>query len=522
MLKGMLARHKKALAMVGAVIVGAVVWFLGTQPGTTLVAPWTSPEDEALTASGVIEAYTVAVVAETPGTIQEFVAREGDEVQQGEVVIRLDDDLYRANLERTASYVALAKANLAVLEAGPRPEEIAAAQAQLRMAEAKRDAAKTAWENAIIARDHPQELDVQITAAKAQVEIAEGQLKAALGTKDSTEAGWGYAVRLRDRLPDTWSYTFNPADLGIDIVFGTPWGSWDPTIPDFLKFDITVSGNTPEGVKRAVDTQARLADFGRWLAWEDVHIAQAELDGAKARLRILQDIKAHPLEANLQVNAAKAQYDLAETEVASARARLDGLLAGTPKEQIDAAKAQVKQAEAAHEALQVQVDKMTLRAPTSGIVLSRAARAGEVAIAGRTLMTIGDLDRMTLVVYVRAADLGRVRLDQPVAVTVDSYPGRIFTGRVVHIADQAEFTPRSVETKDSRAETVFAVRIALDNPDHALKPGMPADAQLSNPKAQVPSPKSQVPNLGFGLGGLGFRLRRTSPVPAPSRARRSW
>ncbi len=482
-LKERLAQRKKAVVLAGAVLVvtaGSALWFLGTQPGATFVVPWTPPEDAAITAAGVIEAYQVAVVAETPGTIREFVVREGDEVHQGDVVIRLDDDLYRANLERTASYVALAQANLALLEAGPRPEEIAAAQAQLRMAEAKRDAARTTWENAIRARDNPQELDVQITAARAQVEIAEGQLKAALGTKDSMEAGWGYAVRLNERVPDTWSYTFNPADLGIDIVFGTPWGSWDPTIPDFLKFDVTVSGATPEGVKKAIDTQARLADFGRWLAWEDVHVAQAELDGAKAQLRILQDIRANPLEANLQVNAAKAQYDLAETEVASARARLDGLLAGTPKEQIDAAQAQVKQAQAAHEALQVQVDKLTLRAPTDGIVLSRAARPGEVAVAGRTLMTIGDLDRMTLVVYVRAADLGRVHLDQPVAVTVDSYPGRTFAGRVAHIADEAEFTPRSAETKESRAETVFAVKIALDNPDHALKPGMPADAQIES------------------------------------------
>jgi len=476
----MLGRHKKAL-VVGAVLVataGSAVWFIGTQPGATLVAPWTSPGDKVLTASGVIEAGEVSVVAETPGTIKEFVAREGDEVHQGDVVIRLDDDLYRANLERTESYVALAKANLALLEAGPRPEEIDAARAQLRIAEAKRDAAKIAWENAITARDNPQELDVQIAAAKTQVDVAEGQLTATLGTKDSMEAGWGYAVRLRDRLPDAWSYTFDPSELGIDVIFWTPWGPWDPTIPDFLKFDVTVSGDTPAGLKKAVDTQARLSDFGRWLAWEDVHIAQAELDGAKAQLRVLQDMKAHPLEANLKVNAAKAEYDLAETEVASARARLDGLLAGTPKEEIDAARAQVKQAEAAHEALQVQIDKLTLRAPTDGIVLSRTARRGEIAIAGRTLMTIGDLDRMTLVVYVSAADVGRVRLDQPVVVAVDSYSDRTFAGRVVRIADEAEFTPRSVETKESRTETVFAVKIALENPDHALKPGMPADARF--------------------------------------------
>jgi len=477
--KEILARRKKVL-IAGAVAVGAVAgWFALTQPTTTIaVMPWAAEDEGALTASGVIEASQVSVVAETPGTIREFVVREGDEVHQGDVVVRLDDDLYAANLERTAAYVTLAQANLALLEAGPRPEEIDAARAQLRIAEAKRDAAKTAWENAIIARDNPQELDMQITAARAQIEIAQGQLTATLGTKDSMVAGWGYATRLNGRLPDTLSYTFNPSELGIDIIFGTPEGPWDPAVPEFLKFDVTVSMTTPEGLKRAVDTQARLADFGRWLAWEDVHVAQAELDGAQAQLRILQDMRANPLEANLKVNAAKAEYDMAETEVAAAQAKLDGLLAGTPKEELDVARSQVKQAQAAHEALQVQVDKMTLRAPADGIVLSRAARRGEVAIAGRTLMTIGDLDRMTLVVYVSAAEVGRIRLDQSVVVTVDSYPDRTFAGRVVHIADEAEFTPRNVETKESRAETVFAVKIALDNEGHALKPGMPADAEI--------------------------------------------
>lgn len=478
--KGILARRKTTLVAVAVMVVGAVALWAVTQPGIGVALPWAAEGEGVLTASGVIEASQVSVVAETPGTIRDFVVCEGDEVRRGDVVVRLDDDLYRANLERTAAYVALAEANLALLEAGPRPEEIDAARAQLRIAEAKRDTAKRAWENAVIARDNPQELDVQITAAQAQVEVAEGQLKSALGTKDSMEAGWGYATRLNERLPDTLSYTFNPSELGIDIVFGTPWGPWDPMVPEFLKFDVTVSSDTPAGLKKAVDTQARLADFGRWLSWEDVHVAQAELDGAKAQLCILQDIKANPLETNLKMNTAKAEYELAETEVASAKAKLDGLLAGTPKEELDAARAQVKQAEAAHEALQVQVDKMTLRAPTDGIVLSRAARRGEVAVAGRTLMTIGDLDRMTLVVYVSAAEVGRVRLDQPVVVTVDSYPDRAFAGRVVYIADEAEFTPRSVETKESRTETVFAVKIALDNADHVLKPGMPADARIES------------------------------------------
>jgi membrane fusion protein YbhG len=71
-----------------------------------------------------------------------------------------------------------------------------------------------------------------------------------------------------------------------------------------------------------------------------------------------------------------------------------------------------------------------------------------------------------------------VRQGQAAQVTVDSFPGRVFTGKVTFIAQEAQFTPRNVQTKDERATTVFAVRVELANPDHALKPGMPADAVI--------------------------------------------
>ena len=75
--------------------------------------------------------------------------------------------------------------------------------------------------------------------------------------------------------------------------------------------------------------------------------------------------------------------------------------------------------------------------------------------------------------------LGRVRLGQEAMVTVDSFPGRGFAGQITQIADQAEFTPRSVQTQEERVNTVFAVKITLRNPEHLLKPGMPADAIIN-------------------------------------------
>jgi HlyD family secretion protein len=81
-------------------------------------------------------------------------------------------------------------------------------------------------------------------------------------------------------------------------------------------------------------------------------------------------------------------------------------------------------------------------------------------------------------VYVPESRLGQVEIGQEVAVSVDSFPERTFTGAVVAIADEAEFTPRNVQTQEERVNMVFAVDVRIPNPDHALKPGLPADAVI--------------------------------------------
>ena len=98
---------------------------------------------------------------------------------------------------------------------------------------------------------------------------------------------------------------------------------------------------------------------------------------------------------------------------------------------------------------------------------------------GAPLLTIADLGAVSLTIYVPEDQLGKVQLGQPVSVTVDAYPDRVFKGKVTFVSGQAEFTPKNVQTKEERVSMVFAVKVALPNPDHALKPGMPADAVLS-------------------------------------------
>jgi multidrug efflux pump subunit AcrA (membrane-fusion protein) len=119
-----------------------------------------------------------------------------------------------------------------------------------------------------------------------------------------------------------------------------------------------------------------------------------------------------------------------------------------------------------------------IRTPLAGVVLERDLEPGEIALPGSTLITVGDLTRLTLTVYVPEDRYGQINLEQEYPVAVDSFPGRNFSGKVTYISDQAEFTPRNVQTVQGRKATVYAVRLSLDNPDLALKPGMPADVNL--------------------------------------------
>jgi HlyD family secretion protein len=125
-----------------------------------------------------------------------------------------------------------------------------------------------------------------------------------------------------------------------------------------------------------------------------------------------------------------------------------------------------------------QIARLTLTAPMDGIVTSRSAQVGETATAGMPLLTLANLDMVTLVIYVPTTRVGQVRLGHQVEVEVDSFPGRTFVGEVSNIAGEAEFTPRNVQTQEERVNLVYAVKVRIPNPDHELKPGLPADATI--------------------------------------------
>lgn len=119
-----------------------------------------------------------------------------------------------------------------------------------------------------------------------------------------------------------------------------------------------------------------------------------------------------------------------------------------------------------------------IRSPIDGVVLERLVEEGEFAAPGSTTMVVAPLDELTLKVYVPEDRYGQVALGQTYPVTVDSFPNETFQGSVKNIADKAEFTPRNVQTTDSRKTTVYAVTLDLAPSAGKLKPGMPADVHF--------------------------------------------
>jgi HlyD family secretion protein len=145
---------------------------------------------------------------------------------------------------------------------------------------------------------------------------------------------------------------------------------------------------------------------------------------------------------------------------------------------VAAAERQVEQTQASLEVIEVQLSKLGISSPVSGVVAAQDFEVGEMAQPGASILTITALEEVTLTAYVPESKIGLVKLGQEAQVSVDSYPGETFPGEVAYISPRAMFTPKNIQLKEEREKMVFAVKIKLGNPEQKLKPGMPADANI--------------------------------------------
>jgi len=364
--------------------------------------PWSGSSDGSIRLSGNIEMIEVKVSFKISGKLAERLVEEGDAVEKGAVVARLDQaqllhqrdqaraalqaaesqlvqlktaiDYQRATLaaqlEERRAAVEVARAQLAELEAGSRPQEIERARARLEQARTEFERARNDFE----------------------------RIEALHRTGDISRA---YYDQVRARFEAARAQ-----------------------------------------MRQAAEALALVEEGPRK---ETIESMRARLEQAKAALRVTDALR-------LELRRREQELDLRRAEVERARAQLA--------------------------LIESQLEDTVARSPVSGIVLAKAAEPGEVVAAGTTIVTIADVARPWLRGYVTERDLGRVRLGARAVLRTDSFPGKLYEGRVSFIASEAEFTPKQIQTPEERVKLVYRTKIEVDNPNQELKLNMPADAEI--------------------------------------------
>jgi len=441
---------KKSRMQFVPIVIIVIVAAMGVYWFTTRAAA----QDQGLKASGTIEATDVSLSPEIGGRVIEVAATDGDAVQKDQALVRLDDTLLQAQLKQV-------QANVQALQAQQR-----AVQAQQGAARAQQQAAQANYD---LLKSGPLAEQVQaaqqvVNTAIANVSSAQAQLaQLKAGTRQADIAAAASAAAAADAQRKVAQDRYDKVTQCYSVKL--PNGTKKEGCPGLGQPEEEARAALNAANEAANAAQTRLTQLKSGATKDEINGSQAKVDAAKA-----QQAMAQAQLEQVQKGARTEQLAAAQAQIEAAKAQVDG--AGA---QYDGAGAQIEAAKAQAAALQVQIDKLTLRAPLSGIVLKRNIEPGEVVAPGASLMTVGDTSNLYLTVYIPENRYGQIMAGQPVMVKVDSFPNETFAAKVTRIADQAEFTPRNVQTAEGRATTVFAVKLAVDNADGRLKPGMPAD-----------------------------------------------
>ncbi len=206
--------------------------------------------------------------------------------------------------------------------------------------------------------------------------------------------------------------------------------------------------------------------------------AQADLEQKKLDFERADTLYREKVGSQQARDQAETNLKRAQATFERAKQQYDEAVEGTRREQLDINRAGVVQAEQKLRLSKINLDYTTLHAPKAGVILVRNAELGEVVASSTPVVTLGDLDDVWLRAYVSETDLGRIHHGQPAMVRTDTYPGKTYRGHISFIASKAEFTPKSVQTFKERVTLVYRIKIDVENPNHELKPGMPADAEI--------------------------------------------
>jgi HlyD family secretion protein len=393
--------------------------------------------------SGVIEATEVDVSAQVSGQLIAVRVDEGDSVRKGDVLAEIEPDYLEAQLRAAVGAASAAKAELSRAEAALSGAALSlqnarAAYEKSTELKGRYDRAQAEHEAAVAARDRAR-ARLELVRAGAREEAIE-QARAAA---ESAEAEWENAQRDLARL-ETLVAEGAVSQQQVD------------------------SQRTAERAARGArdGARARLAELLAGARTEEEREAEATLVQTEANVAVAEralgtarELYADKLELKQRADVAEAEYLSAQQAKAAATGRLET-------------------AEAALAAAQKGLSDAVVEAPLDAVVLLKIREAGEMTAPGQPIVRLGDLDRKWLRVYVSQTQISRVKLGQQAEVTIDADPQRALPGTVSEISQEAEFTPKNVQTREQRTKLVVGVKIVISDPDGELKPGMPADARI--------------------------------------------
>ena len=260
------------------------------------------------------------------------------------------------------------------------------------------------------------------------------------------------------------------------------------------KLDAMVNGSRKQDIQQAeagvTDAKAQLEfaqqDWARAQTLyknEDISTQQfdqyrTKFDSATALLRQAEEKYSLMKEGPRQEDIAGGRAEVARAKAAVQTAEANRLELKRKEEELIARQAEIERSQAQEGISVSQLDDTQAFTPIDGVVLVKSAEPGEVLAAGTTIVTIGDLEHPWLRAYINETDLGRVKLGQKVKLSTDSFPGKVYWGKITFISADAEFTPKQIQTKEERVKLVYRIKIDVDNQGHELKDNMPVDAEI--------------------------------------------
>lgn len=220
--------------------------------------------------------------------------------------------------------------------------------------------------------------------------------------------------------------------------------------------------------KLGLATKAKLdeAKFNKDTAYSKYMAAKHQHDAAAAQLK------------KVKKGASSAAKKAAKAGVAQAQAQLDLLKNGNSQYTIDIAAANLEAAQAQLAQAKLALGKCSIVAPVSGLASIVQVRPGDMVNTGGYAATIIDQNDIWTYVYMPQTGLKHVSLHQELTLTSPAWPDVRFSGTVAYIADEARFTPKNIETNEAKENTVFKIKIKIDDPDKKLKPGMTVYAHI--------------------------------------------